>query len=106
MSKIQSVRTTDVRFPTSLELDGSDAVNVDPDYSAAYVEITTDNGESGNGLVFTCGRGNEIITAAMDSYGELLVGRDTDELVNNLGDSSRRLIHDLSLIHISSPRDA
>jgi L-fuconate dehydratase len=94
MSKIQSVRTTDVRFPTSLELDGSDAVNVDPDYSAAYVEITTDGGESGYGLVFTCGRGNEIITAAMDSYGELLVGRDTDELVNNLGDSSRRLIHD------------
>src|SRR5918994_1510048 len=94
MSKIQSVRTTDVRFPTSLELDGSDAVNVDPDYSAAYVEITTDDGESGNGLVFTCGRGNEIITAAMDSYGELLVGRDTDELVSNLGDASRRLVHD------------
>ncbi|WP_104165236.1 enolase C-terminal domain-like protein [Arthrobacter sp. SX1312] len=94
MSKIESVRTTDVRFPTSLELDGSDAVNVDPDYSAAYVEIKTDDGESGYGLVFTCGRGNDIVTAAMDSYGELLVGRDTDELVNNLGDSSRRLIHD------------
>lgn len=94
MSKIESVRTTDVRFPTSLELDGSDAVNVDPDYSAAYVEIATDDGESGYGLVFTCGRGNEIITAAMDSYGDLLVGRDTDELVNNLGESSRRLVHD------------
>lgn len=94
MSKIESVRTTDVRFPTSLELDGSDAVNVDPDYSAAYVEINTDDGESGYGLVFTCGRGNELVTAAMDSYGELLVGRDTDELVNNLGDSSRRLVHD------------
>lgn len=94
MSKIESVRTTDVRFPTSLELDGSDAVNVDPDYSAAYVEITTDDGEAGYGLVFTCGRGNELVTAAMDSYGKLLVGRDTDELVNNLGDSSRRLVHD------------
>jgi L-fuconate dehydratase len=94
MSKIESVRTTDVRFPTSLELDGSDAVNVDPDYSAAYVEINTDDGESGYGLVFTCGRGNDIVTAAMDSYGELLVGKDTDELVNNLGESSRRLIHD------------
>jgi L-fuconate dehydratase len=94
MSRIESVRTTDVRFPTSLELDGSDAVNVDPDYSAAYVEINTDDGESGYGLVFTCGRGNEIVTSAMDSYGELLVGRDTDELVNNLGDASRRLVHD------------
>lgn len=97
MSKISSVRTTDVRFPTSLELDGSDAVNVDPDYSAAYVEVSTDEGETGYGLVFTCGRGNELITAAMDSYGELLVGRDTDELVNNLGDASRRLVHDSQL---------
>lgn len=94
MSRITSVRTTDVRFPTSLDLSGSDAVNVDPDYSAAYVEIATDSGERGFGLVFTCGRGNELITAAMDSYGELLVGRDTDELVNNLGDASRRLVHD------------
>ena len=97
MSKITSVRTTDVRFPTSLELDGSDAVNVDPDYSAAYVEVSTDDGETGYGLVFDCGRGNELITAAMDSYGELLVGRDTDELVNNLGDASRRLVHDSQL---------
>ncbi|MFI7583520.1 enolase C-terminal domain-like protein [Kocuria sp. M1N1S27] len=97
MSKISSVRTTDVRFPTSLELDGSDAVNVDPDYSAAYVEVSTDQGETGYGLVFDCGRGNELITAAMDSYGELLVGRDTDELVHNLGDASRRLVHDSQL---------
>lgn len=97
MSTISSVRTTDVRFPTSLELDGSDAVNVDPDYSAAYVEVSTDEGETGCGLVFDCGRGNELITAAMDSYGELLVGRDTDELVNNLGDASRRLVHDSQL---------
>lgn len=97
MSRISSVRTTDVRFPTSLELDGSDAVNVDPDYSAAYVEINTDDGETGYGMVFTCGRGNELISAAMDSYGELLVGRDTDDLVNNLGDASRRLVHDSQL---------
>jgi L-fuconate dehydratase len=97
MSRISSVRTTDVRFPTSLELDGSDAVNVDPDYSAAYVEINTDDGETGYGMVFTCGRGNELISAAMDSYGELLVGRDTDDLVHNLGDASRRLVHDSQL---------
>ncbi|MHA7272812.1 enolase C-terminal domain-like protein [Arthrobacter sp. TMT4-20] len=94
MSRITSVRTSDVRFPTSLDLSGSDAVNVDPDYSAAYVEVVTDSGERGYGLVFTCGRGNEIITAAMDSYGALLIGQDTDELVNNLGDASKRLIHD------------
>jgi L-fuconate dehydratase len=97
MSQIASVRTTDVRFPTSLELDGSDAVNVDPDYSAAYVELTTDDGEVGYGLVFSLGRGNELLTAAMDSYGALLLGRDTDELVTDLGEASRRLVHDSQL---------
>ena len=96
MSKITSVRTEDIRFPTSLDLDGSDAVNVDPDYSAAYVSINTDD-ESGHGFVFTCGRGNEIVTAAIESYGQLLVGRDLDELVGDLGAASRRLIHDSQL---------
>ena len=97
MSKIASIRTQDLRFPTSLELDGSDAVNVDPDYSAAYVTVETDDGEAGHAFVFTCGRGNEIITAAIDSYAELLAGRDTDELVNDLGGASRRLVHDSQL---------
>jgi L-fuconate dehydratase len=96
LSKITSVRTEDIRFPTSLDLDGSDAVNVDPDYSAAYVSINTDD-ESGHGFVFTCGRGNEIVTAAIESYGQLLVGRDLDELVGDLGAASRRLIHDSQL---------
>jgi L-fuconate dehydratase len=94
MSKITSVRTQDVRFPTSLELDGSDAVNVDPDYSSAYVIISTDGGEAGHGFVFTCGRGNEIVTAAIRSYGQLLIGRDIDELIGDLGEASRRLVHD------------
>lgn len=96
MSRITSVRTEDIRFPTSLDLDGSDAVNVDPDYSAAYVSINTDD-EAGHGFVFTCGRGNEIVTAAIESYGQLLVGLDTDDLVNDLGDASRRLVHDSQL---------
>ena len=94
MSKITAVRTQDVRFPTSLELDGSDAVNVDPDYSSAYVVISTDSGETGHGFVFTCGRGNEIVTAAIRSYGQLLLGRDINELIGDLGQVSRRLVHD------------
>jgi len=97
MSKITSIRTQDVRFPTSLELDGSDAVNVDPDYSSAYVIISTDSGESGHGFVFTCGRGNEIVAAAITSYGQLLVGRDVDELIGDLGEAARRLVHDSQL---------
>lgn len=97
MSKITSVRSYDVRFPTSLELDGSDAVNVDPDYSAAYAVIETANDETGHGMVFTVGRGNEIVTKAIESYGELLLGIEADELVNNLGDAARRLVHDSQL---------
>ncbi|MFC7404204.1 enolase C-terminal domain-like protein [Georgenia alba] len=97
MPRIDSVRVRDVRFPTSLELDGSDAVNVDPDYSAAYVTITTSDGEQGHGLVFTCGRGNEIVAAAMESYGALLLEQDADALLDDLGAASRLLIHDSQL---------
>lgn len=97
MPSITSINTQDVRFPTSLELDGSDAVNVDPDYSAAYVVIHTDAGDEGHGFVFSCGRGNEILTAAIDAYARLLVGRDIDELIYNLGAASRLLIHDSQL---------
>jgi L-fuconate dehydratase len=97
MPSITSISTQDVRFPTSLELDGSDAVNVDPDYSAAYVVIRTDAGDEGHGFVFSCGRGNEILTAAIDAYARLLVGRDIDELIYDLGGASRRLIHDSQL---------
>jgi L-fuconate dehydratase len=97
MTVITEIVTRDIRFPTSLELDGSDAVNVDPDYSAAYVEIRTDTGESGYGLVFTCGRGNEILVGAMRSYARLLEGRDVDELLGDLGGASKALVHDSQL---------
>ncbi|GAA3315211.1 enolase C-terminal domain-like protein [Arthrobacter ramosus] len=97
MPSIISITTEDVRFPTSLELDGSDAVNVDPDYSAAYVVIRTDASDEGHGLVFSCGRGNDIITYAIDAYSRLLLGRDIDELIYDLGNASKRLIHDSQL---------
>lgn len=97
MSHITSVVVRDIRFPTSLELDGSDAVNVDPDYSAAYVTITSDDGEVGYGLVFTAGRGNELVVAGMRSYGVLLVGRDIDELLGDMGAASALLVHDSQL---------
>lgn len=97
MTTITAIETSDVRFPTSLSLDGSDAVNVDPDYSAAYVRIVADNDESGYGMVFTAGRGNEIVVTAIESYGRLLVGRDLDELVDDLGAAARLLVHDSQL---------
>lgn len=97
MPVITSVRSYDVRFPTSLELDGSDAVNVDPDYSAAYAVLEADNGERGYGLVFTAGRGNEIVAKAIESYGARLVGLELDELVSDLGAAAKRLVHDSQL---------
>ena len=64
LTKIINVITKDIRFPTSRTLDGSDAMNPDPAYSAAYVILKTDHpqGLEGHGLTFTIGRGNELWT--------------------------------------------
>ncbi|GAA3847703.1 MULTISPECIES: enolase C-terminal domain-like protein [Brevibacterium] len=100
MPLITDISATDVRFPTSLELDGSDAVNVDPDYSAAYVTIRAGEGDAaevGHGLVFTAGRGNELIVAAVESYAALLIGRELDDLLSDLGAASALLVHDSQL---------
>ncbi len=77
MTRITGLRTADVRFPTSLELHGSDAMNPDPDYSAAYVVLETDDPAlEGHGLTFTIGRGNEICIAAIEAMRHLVVGLD------------------------------
>jgi len=88
--KIVAVDTFDIRFPTSLELDGSDAMNPDPDYSAAYVVLRTADGAEGHGFTFTIGRGNEVCRAALEALAPLVVGRDIDDL----GELGRRLTHD------------
>ena len=78
MTKITNVKVLDIRFPTSERLDGSDAMNPDPDYSAAYVVLQTDTALNGHGLTFTIGRGNEICCAAIASMAPLIVGLDLD----------------------------
>jgi L-fuconate dehydratase len=88
--KIASVDTYDVRFPTSLELDGSDAMNPDPDYSAAYVVLRTSGELDGHGFTFTIGRGNEVVKAAIDALAPIVVGQSVDDL----GEFARRLTHD------------
>ncbi|UZK70294.1 L-fuconate dehydratase [Sphingomonas sp. S1-29] len=80
MSRVTGLRTIDVRFPTSATLDGSDAMNPDPDYSAAYVILETDTGIEGHGLTFTIGRGNEICVAAIEAMRHLVVGIELDWL--------------------------
>jgi L-fuconate dehydratase len=80
-------------------LDGSDAMNPDPDYSAAYVRVTTDNsdGLEGHGFVFTIGRGNDVQVAAIRALAPYVVGRDVAETVNSLGDFWRDLVYDSQL---------
>jgi L-fuconate dehydratase len=99
MSIVVSVDTRDIRFPTSLQLDGSDAMNPDPDYSAAYVVIRTDapDGLDGHGFVFTIGRGNDVQVAALDALREHLVGQDVEALLGDMGAASRLLTHDSQL---------
>ena len=98
-ARITAVDTHDIRFPTSRELDGSDAMNPDPDYSAAYVVLRTDaaDGHEGHGFAFTIGRGNEVQVAAIEALGGHLVGRDLDELCADPSTLNRDLIGDSQL---------
>jgi L-fuconate dehydratase len=91
------VRVHDVRFPTSRTLDGSDAMNPDPDYSAAYAVLTTDHGPQGHGFTFTIGRGTEVCAAAIEAHAPLVVGLSVDEVVADLGAFARRLTGDSQL---------
>ncbi|MFC3999096.1 enolase C-terminal domain-like protein [Nocardiopsis sediminis] len=99
MARITSFTTTDVRFPTSRTLDGSDAMNPDPDYSAAYLVIGTDagDGHTGHGFAFTIGRGNDVQVAAIDLLGPHLLGRDLDSVLGDMGATWRSLVHDSQL---------
>jgi len=95
--QIVSVDTYDVRFPTSRHLDGSDAMNPFPDYSAAYVVLRTSAGREGYGLAFTVGRGNDVQIAGIRALAPLVVGRPIDDFVNQLGGLSRLLTGDSQL---------
>ena len=99
MNVIVSLETTDVRFPTSKTLDGSDAMNLDPDYSAAYVQVHTDSddGHVGHGFVFTIGRGNEIEISAIRALEPHLLGQNLDALLDDMGATSRSLMSDSQL---------
>jgi L-fuconate dehydratase len=96
--KVTLVDVVDVRFPTSLSFDGSDAMNKDGDYSAAYVVLHTDDpGLKGYGLAFTIGRGTELVVAAAEQQAALLVGADVDEMLADMGAVYRTLTADSQL---------
>ncbi|MFF7754048.1 L-fuconate dehydratase [Streptomyces sp. NPDC007971] len=98
-ARITAVDTHDIRFPTSRELDGSDAMNPDPDYSAAYVVLRTDaaDGTEGHGFTFTIGRGNDVQVAAIDALRGHVLGRPVEELCADPGSLFRDLIADSQL---------
>src|SRR5919197_70673 len=98
-TRITRAVTYDVRFPTSLTLAGSDAMNPDPDYSAAYVVLETDHpeGVAGHGLAFTIGRGTEVCVAAIEALSPHVVGETVEELVRDLGGFWRRVVADSQL---------
>ncbi len=108
---IQNVRTFDIRFPTSHQADGSDAMNPDPDYSAAYVILETDSPHEGHGLTFTIGRGNELCVQAAEVLAKRLAGRTLESFTSDMlglwklvtGDSQLRWLGpDKGVIHLAA----
>jgi L-fuconate dehydratase len=97
--RITGFTTEDVRFPTSSALDGSDAMNPDPDYSAAYLVLVTDSPEGleGHGLAFTIGRGNDLVVAAIAPLAAKVVGRSLSSITGNWGLFWRELTSDSQL---------
>jgi len=111
--KIKELVAKDIRFPTSRTLDGSDAMNPDPDYSAAYVILKTDHpdGIEGHGLTFTIGRGNEICVQAINSLSHLIIGKTLESFANDMagfwkmitGDSQLRWLGpEKGVIHLAT----
>ncbi len=104
---ITSVTVHDVRFPTSRLKDGSDAMNPDPDYSAAYVVLGTDRpGLAGHGLTFTIGRGNEICVAAVKALAPLVTGRTLESFTADMGGFWRHITGDSQLRWIGPEKGA
>jgi len=110
--KIEQIIVKDIRFPTSRTLDGSDAMNPDPDYSAAYLILKTNlDGLEGHGLTFTIGRGNELCCAAIEILAGKLAGRNLKDLTTDMrgfwseitGDSQLRWLGpEKGVIHLAT----
>lgn len=106
--KITDISIHDIRFPTSTQLDGSDAMNPDPDYSAAYVVLQTDStaGLAGHGMTFTIGRGNEICVQAIGALAPLIRGRTLESITDKMGAFWREITGDSQLRWIGPEKGA
>jgi L-fuconate dehydratase len=107
LTTITGVDALDVRFPTSRSLDGSDAMNPDPDYSAAYATLHTDDESlAGHGFTFTIGRGNGVCVAAIEALAPLVVGRSLEGMFSDLGAFWRSVTGDSQLRWIGPEKGA
>ena len=98
MTKIIKLITYDLRFPTSDNLDGSDAMNPDPDYSAAYVILESENKLlKGHSFAFTLGRGNDLCCEAIRALQHIVLGLDIEWIRDNLSSFSRMMTSDSQL---------
>jgi L-fuconate dehydratase len=96
-STFTSFELSDLRFPTSRDLAGSDAMNPEPNYSAAYLLLRTSAGDEGHGFVFTIGRGNDVAIAAIRAIEPLVVGLSVEGALTDLGGFWRDLVHESQL---------
>ena len=105
---ITGLTVRDIRFPTSQTLDGSDAMNPDPDYSAAYVVLATDraDGLAGHGMTFTIGRGNEVCCLAIEALARLVVGRTLESFTRDMAGFWRHITGDSQLRWIGPEKGA
>ncbi|MFW3616474.1 L-fuconate dehydratase [Billgrantia antri] len=107
MTTITQVQVHDIRFPTSRNLDGSDAMNAAPDYSATYVILQVDDDSAeGHGLTFTIGRGNEIVVAAVKALAHLVEGRTLASITADMGAFWREMTGDSQLRWIGPDKGA
>jgi L-fuconate dehydratase len=105
--RITELRVSDIRFPTSQQLEGSDAMNPDPDYSAAYVVLHTTQAQlEGHGLTFTIGRGNEICCAAIAALAQRVVGLELQWICEDMGRFWRHITSDSQLRWIGPDKGA
>src|SRR5437879_6116166 len=105
---IVGVHTYDIRFPTSRTLAGSDAMNNEPDYSAAYVVLQTNHpdGLEGHGLTFTIGRGNEVCVVAIQALAPLVIGRSLESFTSDMSAFWREITGDSQLRWIGPDKGA
>lgn len=90
-TRIRGLSVRDIRFPTSLQADGSDAIHPDPDYSCTYVILYTDTDFKGHGISFTIGRGNELVVAAVKSLAQVVVGQELKKIYSDFAGTWRAL---------------